>query len=124
MFQTLTFNMPGDSMVKNPPANAGAARDRRFYLWVRKIPPEKKMTTYSSILAGIIPWTEEPGGLQSLGSHSERGLSRARWGMLSVWEGSPTISCVRKAAPAMHKPLNRRTRETGERMLVSPTSVV
>ena len=31
-------------------------------------PPEKEMTTHSSILAWRIPWTEEPGGLQSMGS--------------------------------------------------------
>ena len=31
-------------------------------------PLEKKMATQSSILAWKIPWTEEPGGLQSLGS--------------------------------------------------------
>ena len=31
--------------------------------------PEKEMATHSSILAGMIPWTEEPGGLQSVGSH-------------------------------------------------------
>ena len=30
---------------------------------------EKGMATYSSILAWQIPWTEEPGGLQSMGSH-------------------------------------------------------
>ena len=30
-------------------------------------PLEKKMATHSSILAWEIPWTEEPGGLQSLG---------------------------------------------------------
>ena len=29
---------------------------------------EKEMATYSSILAWKIPWTEEPGGLQSMGS--------------------------------------------------------
>ena len=29
---------------------------------------EKKMETHSSILAWEIPWTEEPGGLQSMGS--------------------------------------------------------
>ena len=29
---------------------------------------EKEMTAHSSILAWSIPWTEEPGGLQSLGS--------------------------------------------------------
>ena len=31
-------------------------------------PPEKEMWTQSSILAWKIPWTEEPGGLQSMGS--------------------------------------------------------
>ena len=33
-------------------------------------PLEKEMATHSSILAWRIPWTEEPGGLQSL-SHKE-----------------------------------------------------
>ena len=31
-------------------------------------PLEKDMTTHSSILAWKIPWTEKPGGLQSMGS--------------------------------------------------------
>ena len=31
-------------------------------------PLEKEMATHSSILAGEIPWTEEPGGLQYIGS--------------------------------------------------------
>ena len=31
-------------------------------------PLEEEMAPYSSILAGKIPWTEEPGGLQSMGS--------------------------------------------------------
>ena len=31
---------------------------------------EKEMATYSSVLAWKIPWTEEPGGLQSVGSQS------------------------------------------------------
>ena len=30
---------------------------------------EKEIATHSSILAWRIPWTEEPGGLQSMGSH-------------------------------------------------------
>ena len=33
---------------------------------------EKGMTTHSSILAWRIPWTEEPGGLQSMGSQRAR----------------------------------------------------
>ena len=40
--------------------------------WVRSLgwedPLEKEMTTHSSILAWRIPWTEKPGGLQSMGS--------------------------------------------------------
>ena len=34
-------------------------------------PLEKEMATHSSILAWEIPWTEEPGGLQSMGSQSQ-----------------------------------------------------
>ena len=33
----------------------------------REDPLEKRMATHSSILAWRIPWTEEPGGLQSMG---------------------------------------------------------
>ena len=36
-----------------------------IYLW------EKEMANHSSILAWRIPWTEEPGGLQSMGSQSD-----------------------------------------------------
>ena len=53
-------------VVKNPSANAGDIRDR-----VRSLggedPLEKGIETYSSTLAWEIPWTEEPGGLQSMG---------------------------------------------------------
>ena len=39
--------------------------------WVHSLdwedPLEREMTIHSSILAWIIPWTEEPGGLQSIG---------------------------------------------------------
>ena len=52
-------------MVQNLPANAGDG--------VRSLsqedPLEKETATHSSILAWRIPWTEEPGGLQSLGLH-------------------------------------------------------
>ena len=34
----------------------------------REDPLEEETATHSSILARIIPWTEEPGGLQSMGS--------------------------------------------------------
>ena len=35
-------------------------------------PPEEGMATYSSILPWRIPWTEEPGGLQFIGSKRVR----------------------------------------------------
>ena len=35
-------------------------------------PLENRMTTYSSVLAWGTPWTEEPGGLQSMGSQRVR----------------------------------------------------
>ena len=47
-------------MVKNPPANAEDAGDMGLILWRRKGQPTR-------LLAWKIPWTEEPGGLQSIG---------------------------------------------------------
>ena len=41
-----------------------------FNLCVKDDPLEKEMATHSSILTWRIPWTEEPGGLQSMGSQS------------------------------------------------------
>ena len=43
-------------------------------MWVRSLGPEapleEGMATHSSVLARRIPWTEEPGGLQSMGSQT------------------------------------------------------
>ena len=38
----------------------------------REVPLEQCMVTYSRVLAWRIPWTEEPGGLQSMGSQRVR----------------------------------------------------
>ena len=51
-------------MVKNPPA----MQENRLQSLVQENPLEKGMTTLSSILAWRIPWTEEAGGLQFIGS--------------------------------------------------------
>ena len=42
-------------------------RETQVQSWDQEDPLEKGMPTHSSILAWSIPWTEEPGGLQSLG---------------------------------------------------------
>ena len=52
-------------MVKNSPANAGDTGDVDAIPGLRRSLEE--MVTYSSILAWIIPWTEESGRLQSMG---------------------------------------------------------
>ena len=54
-------------VVKNPPASAGDARNVSSILG-REDPLQQEMAAHSSILAWRIPWTEEPGGLQSVGS--------------------------------------------------------
>ena len=53
------------ALVKNPPASAGGIRVQSLG---GEDPLEEGMATYSSILAWRIPWTEEPGRLQSIGS--------------------------------------------------------
>ena len=58
-------------MVKNLPANAGDGRDPGSILG-REDPLEEDMAPHSSILAWRIPWTEEPGGLQSMRSQRVR----------------------------------------------------
>ena len=54
----------GSSVVKNLPAK----QETWIQLLGQEDPPEKEMTTHSSILAWEIPWTEESGRLQSMGS--------------------------------------------------------
>ena len=55
-------------MVKNPPASEG---DVGSILGLGRSPGEGNATHFS-ILAWEIPWTEEPGGLQSMGSQKSR----------------------------------------------------
>ena len=53
---------PGDEVVKNPSTNA-----EELNSILRSVDPlEKGMATHSSILAWKIPWTGEPGRLQSI----------------------------------------------------------
>ena len=54
-------------MVKNPPAMQ-EPQEMRVQSMGQEDPLEEEMATCSSILAWKIQWTEEPGGLQSMGS--------------------------------------------------------
>ena len=53
---------------------------------------EKDMTTHSSILAWKGPWTEEPGGLQSVGIHDSAGVSEVG----GRWVGSYKLAELKK----------------------------
>ena len=59
---------PDGSVVKKLPT----MQEMQGWSLGRVDPPEKEMANHSSILAWKIPWTEEPGGLQSLGSQRVR----------------------------------------------------
>ena len=58
-------------MVKNLPTE----QETQVQSLDQKDPLEKEMATNPSILAWEIPWTEEPGWLQSMGSQSQTQLS-------------------------------------------------
>ena len=60
-------------------------------------PLEEVIAAHSSILAWIIPWTEEPGGLQSMGSQ-ESDMTKAT---------SVQFSLVAQSCPALWDPMNR-----------------
>ena len=66
MFPHDLLGLPRGSVVKNLPAVQEPQE-----MWVRSLgqedPLEEGMATHSSILAWEIPWTEEPGRLQSMG---------------------------------------------------------
>ena len=64
-----TKGFPGGTVVKNKPANSGDSRDVGLIPGLED-PLEEEMATHSSILAWRIPGTEEPGGLQSMGSQT------------------------------------------------------
>ena len=67
---SLVVGFPGGSVVKNLPAGI-----LQVGSLVREDLLEQEMATHSSILAWEIPCTEDPGGLQSMGSQSRTELT-------------------------------------------------
>ena len=59
-----SWGFPGGSVVKNPLSNGGDTGDKGQIPGSRRL--EDCMATPSSILTWKIPWTEEPGGLESM----------------------------------------------------------
>ena len=69
----MKWGFPGDSVVKNLPA----IQETQVKSLGQEDPLEKGMSNHFSILAWRIPWTEEPGGLQSIGSQNAEPVRRA-----------------------------------------------
>ena len=83
-------------------------------------PLEEEVATHSSILAGIIPWTKEPGGLLSMGSQRV-GHDWSDWAWM---HGSlQLLSCVRLFATAWTAPLQSSLSITSSRSLLKLISI-
>ena len=92
-------------VVKNLPANAGDVRDAASIPGSGRYLKEE-MAVNSSILAWRVPWTEEPGGLQSMGSqrvgHACRDLAhREGRGTQSLLEKQKQEPCVSAGASVL-----------------------
>ena len=68
------WGFPDDSVVKNLPA----MQEMQVQSLGQDDPLEEVTATHSSILDWRIPWPEEPGGLQSMGSQRVRQQTRLR----------------------------------------------
>ena len=68
----LVLSSPLTSLEAQVVKNLRAIQKSQVRSLGREDPLEKGMATHSSILAWEIPWTEEPGGLQSMGSQRVR----------------------------------------------------
>ena len=68
-FHTHIWASQVELVVKNPPVNVEDIRDMGS-ITGSEDPLEEEMATHSSILSWRIPWTEEPGRLQSMRSQS------------------------------------------------------
>ena len=69
--QTL-LGLPGGASGKESTCRCRRCKRLRFDLWDQEDPLEEGMAMHSSVHAWRIPWTEEPGGLPSIGSKRVR----------------------------------------------------
>ena len=67
----MIMGFPGGRVVKNLPANAGDSGDMGLISGSGRS-LEEEMATHSNVLARKVPWSEEPGKLQSIESYRVR----------------------------------------------------
>ena len=66
ILHSFSTDFPGGSAVKNPPGKQ-ETQEMQVHSLGQEDPLEEEVATHSSILTWRIPWTEETGGLQSMG---------------------------------------------------------
>ena len=72
IFISLSISISGASLIAQSVKNLPAVQETRVQFLGQEDPLEKEMVTHSSVLAWRIPWTEQPGGLQSIGSQKSQ----------------------------------------------------
>ena len=72
LFLIFVYFYIGASFIAQSVKNLPAMKETQVWFLGQEDPLEKERATHSGILAWEIPWTEEPGGLQSMGSRSVR----------------------------------------------------
>ena len=68
IFISLSISISGASLIAQSVKNLPAVQETRVKFLGQEDPLEKEMVSHSSVLDWRIPWTEQPGGLQSIGS--------------------------------------------------------
>ena len=71
LLMSILWGFPGGSVVKNPPAMQ-EMQEMLVQSLSWEDPMEEGMATHANILAWRIPWIEEPGRIQSIGSQRVR----------------------------------------------------
>ena len=116
------------SLVAQMVKNLLAVQESQLRSRGREDPLEEGKATHSSILAWRIPWTEEPGGLQSMGSqrarhdwsdleciHAPRPEARPNASLKTALEQKPFVPCVEEHWSRLENELTAETDEYRER---------
>ena len=89
---TYSFCSPGGTSGKESACRSSTHKRHGLDPWIKKIPWSRKTATQPSILAWKIPWTEEPGGIQSVKhnwAHMHKyllaGSKTIQWGLKKIF---------------------------------------
>ena len=101
------FGLPVEGPSK-PSRNTGPENQHNLpsnlHFWAQGL--EKEMATHSSILAWRIPWTEEPGGLQPMGSQESDTTDQLNHHHLSTRWADQGVSLLQRLQALQWKPVN------------------